>query len=148
MPEYDATVIYHPHPELPPEFYRVGSDGSLWGCQKPGRGAGRAGAWKSLKGQTRGERYRGFRIGVCGIAQELYAHHLVLETFVGPCPTGMECRHLNGDRSDNRLANLCWGTKVENAADRERHGTQPRGSKIPWSRLTEADIPVLRCRLG
>ena len=31
---------------------------------------------------------------------------LILETFVGPCPKGMECRHLNGKKLDNRLINL------------------------------------------
>lgn len=49
-------------------------------------------------------------------------HRLVLEAFVGPCPEGMETRHLNGDRQENRLANLAWGTALENAADLKRHG--------------------------
>ena len=50
-------------------------------------------------------------------------HRLVLETFVGPCPDGMECRHLNGNRSDNRVENLKWGTKSENSQDAIKHGT-------------------------
>ena len=28
-------------------------------------------------------------------------HRLVLETFVGPCPGGMECCHANGNSLDN-----------------------------------------------
>lgn len=50
-----------------------------------------------------------------------YVHHLVLETFVGPRPEGMEARHLNGDYSDNRLQNLAWGTKAQNMQDRIKH---------------------------
>lgn len=50
-------------------------------------------------------------------------HRLVLETFVGPCPEEMECRHLNGRRADNRLENLVWGTRSENTKDAVRHGT-------------------------
>jgi hypothetical protein len=35
-------------------------------------------------------------------------HCLILETFVGPCPEGMEARHLNWNTRDNRLENLAW----------------------------------------
>src|SRR3954466_7600146 len=34
----------------------------------------------------------------------------VLEAFVGPCPEGLECSHLNGDPWDNRPENLAWET--------------------------------------
>ena len=51
-------------------------------------------------------------------------HDLVLRTFVGPPALGHECRHLNGDPSDNRLENLCWGTRSENNVDAVRHGTR------------------------
>lgn len=50
-------------------------------------------------------------------------HRLVLAAFVGPAPTGMECRHLNGNKGDNRLKNLCWGSRRENTLDAARHGT-------------------------
>lgn len=41
-------------------------------------------------------------------------HRLILETFVGPCPPDMECRHLDGNPSNNKLENLKWGTAHEN----------------------------------
>ncbi len=47
-------------------------------------------------------------------------HRAMLETFVGPCPDGMVCRHLNGDKLDARLTNLAWGTPAENADDNRR----------------------------
>jgi len=60
-------------------------------------------------------------------------HRLILETFVGPCPSGMECRHLDGNPANNRLENLCWGTRSENARDTVKHGKQP----VPtWLRKT------------
>jgi len=36
--------------------------------------------------------------------------HLVLETFIGPRPPGVKARYRNGDRNDNRVENLYWGT--------------------------------------
>lgn len=44
-------------------------------------------------------------------------HWVIMETFVGPRPEGMEIRHLNDDKSDNRLTNLKYGTGVENWDD-------------------------------
>ena len=52
-----------------------------------------------------------------------YIHRLVLETFVGPCPKGTQCRHLNNDKLDNRLSNLIWGTQKQNQLDRWTHHT-------------------------
>lgn len=48
-------------------------------------------------------------------------HKLVLLAFVGPPPPKQECRHLNGIPSDNRLVNLCWGTRSENIRDKTLH---------------------------
>jgi len=58
-----------------------------------------------------------------------YVHIAVLEAFVGPCPDGMECRHLDGDRRNNQISNLAWGTLAQNRWDLVRHGTLSKGSK-------------------
>ena len=44
-------------------------------------------------------------------------HQLVLRTFVGEPPEGMEVLHINGDPTDNRLENLRYGTRSENIRD-------------------------------
>lgn len=77
-----------------------------------------------------------------------YVHRLVLEAFVGPRPEGMECRHLNGIRTDSRLVNLAWGTTAENQADREEHGTANIGEQHPAAKLSEWDVVVIRARAG
>ena len=83
----------------------------------------------------------------------LMVHRLVLETFVGPCPPGLEARHLDGDRSNPALfdrqgmVRLAWGTPLENAADRETHGTQLFGSRIHNHKLVESQVPQVRSML-
>lgn len=57
--------------------------------------------------------------------QSAYIHRLVLMTFVGPPPEGMQGCHGDGDPTNNRLSNLRWGTASDNAQDRLRHGVNP-----------------------
>jgi hypothetical protein len=75
-------------------------------------------------------------------------HVLILETFVGPRPVGMETRHLNGIRSDNRLENLKWGTRAENLADRYRHGTVLQRENHPGAKLSESDVAYIHSQRG
>lgn len=56
-------------------------------------------------------------------------HRAVLMAFKGEPEPGQEGRHLNGDPTDNRLANLAWGTHLENEADKIRHGTHNQLTK-------------------
>lgn len=71
-------------------------------------------------------------------------HTLVLEAFVGQRPLGMVCCHKNGQRADNRLQNLRWGTPQSNRDDMELHGTVQRGSLNPHAILTESDVLTIR----
>ena len=61
--------------------------------------------------------------------KHIFAHCLVLQTFVGPCPKNMQCCHEDGNRANNHLANLRWGTRSSNQKDRLRHGTASIGEK-------------------
>ena len=53
--------------------------------------------------------------------KQVLVHRLVLTAFYGKCPKGMESRHLDGDKTNNRADNLAWGTRAENIADRWKH---------------------------
>ena len=72
-----------------------------------------------------------------GYKRSFRAHQLILLTFKGPRPDGMECRHLNGIPTDNRLVNLAYGTKLDNVRDRFRHGNVVSGERHPRSILTD-----------
>jgi len=69
---------------------------------------------------------------------------MVLAAFVGPCPDGMHTRHLNGNKLDNRLENLQWGTPKENGEDRVKHNQQPRGESHGAAKLRERDVREIR----
>lgn len=74
-------------------------------------------------------------------------NRLVLETFVGPAPSASHhAAHENGDKSDNRLANLSWKTPKANCADRERHGTAAKGERQGSAKLTAAAVQEIRRR--
>ncbi len=74
-----------------------------------------------------------------GCRRRVNVHTLVLLAFVGPCPEGHECRHLDGRKENCALFNLAWGTRCENAADRRRHGTAPTGTANGRAKLTDDD---------
>lgn len=57
-------------------------------------------------------------------------HQIVLMAFVGPCPDGLEVRHLNGIKTDNRLENLQYGTKWENVQDILKHGNHGMKNRV------------------
>ncbi len=71
-------------------------------------------------------------------------HQLVLKTFVGPCPEGMETSHLNSIRTDNRLSNLRWETKSQNQRRRIDNNTDLKGMKQPRSKLSDRQIRRIR----
>lgn len=71
-------------------------------------------------------------------------HKLVLVAFIGPCPPGLQCRHLDGDRWNATLSNLEWNTYQVNQDDIEAHGNRLRGSRQPNSKLTESKVRKIR----
>ncbi len=153
----DAGVCYRTLDFLECSGYRVGDDGSVW-SRWARQGWGKTSIrenWKRSKlrltgrGYKVGRGYLGIRLTPSspGKKQRWSAHRLVLTAFAGPCPEGLECRHLNGIRTDNRLGNLAWGTPEVNNADKKIHGTQPQGEGNNLAKLTEKDVREIH-RLG
>lgn len=64
-----------------------------------------------------------------GQGRTVWVHRLVLEAFVGPAPEGTECCHNDGNPANNRLINLRWDTRQENALDVVRAGEHHMASK-------------------
>ncbi len=73
--------------------------------------------------------YPSVRLSADGKVTHLRVHTLVMRAFAGPCPPGMEIRHLDGNPANNRLGNLAYGTSRENAQDTLRHSTHANQRK-------------------
>lgn len=72
-------------------------------------------------------------------------HGLVLEAFVGPCPTGCISNHKDYNRANNRIHNLEYLTPKQNY----QHSYSrifmalSRGEKHPFAKLKCSDIPEI-----
>lgn len=123
-----------------PEYggrYQVSDCGGVSGPSGPLR------PWRSGKAG-----YRIIGLWLHGKERRFAVHRLVLTAFTGPCPEGMECRHLDGDPANNHIENLAWGTKRENEDDKDRHGTSWRSGwrppKMPRGAPTFTDAVLRR----
>jgi hypothetical protein len=67
-------------------------------------------------------------------------HRLVLETFVGPCPSGMQCCHNDGKPDNDFVENLRWDTLKNNHKDKIKHGTYNRPPKFIGSELWNSKL--------
>lgn len=117
--------------------YEVGDDGSV---RRDGRPI------KLTLGST-GYLYANLR-SKAGARKCATAHSMVAHCFIGPRPSGLQVRHLDGDPHNNRAANLAYGTARENSADAKMHGTVLRGRDLQNARLTERGVMAVRCLAG
>jgi hypothetical protein len=79
-----------------------------------------------------------------GKSRNMQIAWLVAEAWHGPRPEGLCVLHNDGDRFNNAPGNLRYGTHKENGEDMVKHGHSPKGVKQHLSKLTEADIPLIR----
>lgn len=79
-----------------------------------------------------------------GNLRRVQIHRLVLEAFVGPAEPGTECRHLDGDCTNNNDWNLEWATHAVNMGDTVYHETSLAGEKHHQAKLKEADVKAIR----
>jgi hypothetical protein len=72
-------------------------------------------------------------------------HRLVAFAFIGPQPSPeYDVLHWDGDKMNNRLDNLRWGTPKDNNDDQMRHGTRIVGSRVGVAKLNETQVQAIR----
>lgn len=128
--------------------YRAGSDGTVWKFF-PGRQRQPDPRWKQLKtplhmaGSPKGRPV--LNLVADGKLRHVYLARLILETFVGPCPSKHEaCHYPDPNPLNCCVANLRWGTSKDNQRDQFKHGTRVMGERHPMCKLTDVQIKEIR----
>jgi transposase InsO family protein len=104
--------------------YEVTRDGRVFSISSNWRGYGR----RELAQTLNADGYPSVRIIVDGKRVRKSVHGLVAKNHLPPRPSAAhEVRHLDGNKLNPHADNLAWGTRKENAEDRERHGRTSRG---------------------
>lgn len=110
-------------------LYRVSRFGRIWSAPRPRARGGLLKLFPDRHG------YEHVTLTRDGKQERFPVHQLVMVTFAGPCPPGMEVRHLDGNPANNRWApgdeqetkaaggNLIYGTHARNMADMAEHGS-------------------------
>ncbi|MCU1325000.1 MAG: 65, gp65 [Bryobacterales bacterium] len=100
-----------------------------------------------LKGAINASGYRTLNLREDGsdapgthLVHHLVACHWLFHTY----KRGLSITHLNGNRLDNRVANLAWRSHLENMLDKRAHGTMYVGEANHFHRLTEKEVRAIR----
>lgn len=115
--------------------YGVGDDGHLYDIRGP--------LPKRRAVRLSHNGYEEITLAYQGEKRPFRVSRLVAEAFYGPPDAGEVCRHINGNRRDNRPENLDWGTPLQNSADAAAAGMFS-GERASQCRLRVADIDAIR----
>lgn len=143
----DTKIQWAEVPKFP--GYRVSNMGDVQSCRRTvglGRGRGAKSVidtsqWHPLKPHCN---QRGYLFVNLGKGNTRLVHLLVAAAFHGPKPIGMECRHMDGDKTNNAATNLQYGTPKQNMEDQKRHGTRISGDRHHWTKLTTLQVKAVR----
>jgi hypothetical protein len=85
-----------------------------------------------------------------GIREYHTGHQLVARHFLPSPAPGEEVCHRDGDRTNNRVTNLRYGTRSSNALDRHEHGTmnQANGTSHYFHKLDDDKVRWIRKNQG
>lgn len=90
------------------------------------------------------EGYRKVALFKNGRSTKKRVHSLVLSAFRRPRKPCEVARHLDGNKTNNFVENLRWGSQAENVVDKARHGTNLKGERHPGVKLNRAKVFAIR----
>ena len=118
--------------------YMVTNDGRVFSEWSNWRGYG----IRELQQTENSHGYPSVRIYISGKRKRICVHRLVTLHYLPKRPSERhEIRHLDGNKKNNHFSNLKWGTKSDNAIDRQRHLFRGRHNA---AKLNVQDIHLIR----
>lgn len=81
--------------------------------------------------------YARVNLALNGVTTTHSIHRLVAAAFIGHCPEGCQVNHIDGDKKNNRAANLEYVTARQNSHHASRSGLKPAGERHPLRRRPE-----------
>ena len=89
--------------------------------------------------------YIKYSLSLPGLKQKrYYLHKLLALTFIPNPKDKKHANHKDGNKRNNRLSNLEWATKSEDAQHARDTGLVPTGVNHPRAKLTEQDVACIR----
>jgi hypothetical protein len=141
-------------------LYAVTKDGRVWSYPRKWK-SGRSrnsnnqhlGKWLKPQKHTGGYLFVGLS-ATSGQVRRMYIHRVVALTYLTNGKCLAEVNHKNTDKTDNRVSNLGWCTRQQNAKHARKHNlylgpkNPARGERHPDTLLRDADVLDIRRRAG
>lgn len=145
MQDYLSTPLEEWRPVVGYEgWYEVSNLGRV---KRIGAGRG-AVPGRTYRGHVGGWGYRIIRLNQDSHGQRFPVHTLVAEAFLGSRPEGHEINHRDGNKANNRVANLEWVTRSQNNRHAIRTGLRPalacKGIQHGMAKLSEPQVHEIR----
>lgn len=104
--------------------YEVTTEGRVFSIDSNWRGYGK----REIAQHLNSHGYPSVRMYVNGSRKRMLVHALVAKLYLSKRPSELhQIRHLDGNKTNNSVENLAWGTAKENADDRKVHGRTSSG---------------------
>lgn len=118
----EAKVRQHTHIPMAPGYF-ADTNGIIWSAS-----GWRGHAYRQLVTNPDDHGYPSVRVMIAGKRKHIAVHRLMASAFLPPKPSLQhEVRHIDGIKTNSSCVNLAWGTRKDNADDREKHGRTSRG---------------------
>lgn len=141
----DSTEIWKDVPGFEQQ-YQVSNFGHICGKSRTVNVNG--GSWvkpsQIMKNGITSHGYPHITLCISGKKHTCLVHRLVMWAFVGPQEKGMEVNHIDGNKTNNHIANLEYLSRSDNTIHAFRTGLMTRKRRLKNCKLTDEQVREIR----